>query len=195
MDGGGVEILMEQKDLRNQREGALENETLGSRFSALKGLDNLELKDDARDKMISGDDAAKLRGNEKMVARNSGKVNGQMAGQRWQSKRRNGGGLRWKLLDLEKHLMVVFKETSNLDKGEVPRVGGDDGVGKEVPTSKVRGSSDKGRTSRSGRKLNQTIQNCRGSFKLVGTVHVPLSDFISSLVELINTHLDMKNSK
>ncbi|KAK5845002.1 hypothetical protein PVK06_001153 [Gossypium arboreum] len=229
MDGGGAEILMEQKDLRNQREGALENETLGSRFSALKGLDNLELKDDARDKMISGDDAAKLRGNEKMVARNSGKetdsrldgllgkmnaimgqnrdgggpsfptngasLNGQMAGQRWQSKRRNGGGLRWKLLDLEKHLMVVFKETSNLDKGEVPRVGGDDGVRKEVPTSKVRGSSDKGGTSRSGRKLNQTIQNCRGSFKLVGTVHVPLSDFISSLVELINTHLDMKNSK
>ncbi|MBA0746541.1 hypothetical protein Gogos_009049 [Gossypium gossypioides] len=64
---------MGQRDLRNQREGASEMETLGSRFSALKGLDNLELKDDARDKMISGDAAAKLKGNEKMVARNSGK--------------------------------------------------------------------------------------------------------------------------
>lgn len=126
MDGGGAKILMGQRDLGNQREGASEMKTLGSRFSVLKGLDNLELKDDARDKMIFGDVVAKLKGNEKMV---------------------------------------------------------------------VRGSSDKGGTSRSGRKLNRTIRNCRDSFKLVGTVHVPLPDFISSLVELINTHLDIENSK
>ncbi|MBA0579041.1 hypothetical protein Gorai_021308 [Gossypium raimondii] len=32
------------KDLRNQREGDTENEFLGSRFAALKGLENLELR-------------------------------------------------------------------------------------------------------------------------------------------------------
>ncbi|MBA0864989.1 hypothetical protein Goshw_007915 [Gossypium schwendimanii] len=192
-------------------------------LEVLKGLDNLELKDDARDKMISGDAVANLKGNEKMVVQNFGKVKALTKGG---GPRDDATGLisaRLKLaknphensveinygpnsegmvvvldgyvLDLGKHSMVIFKETPNPNKGEVLKDRGDDEVGKEVPTPKVRGSSDKGGTSRSGRKLNQTIRNCRDSFKLAGTVHVPLSDFISSLVELINTHLDIENRK
>ncbi|MBA0704373.1 hypothetical protein Golax_016635, partial [Gossypium laxum] len=41
------------KDLRNQKEGDTENEFLGSRFAALKGLENLELRKDERDERIS----------------------------------------------------------------------------------------------------------------------------------------------
>ncbi|MBA0784689.1 hypothetical protein Gotri_028059 [Gossypium trilobum] len=55
------------------------------------------------------------------------------------------------VLDLGKHSMVIFKETPNPNKGEVLKDRGDDEVGKEVPTPKVRGSSDKGGTNRSGR--------------------------------------------
>ncbi|MFQ6626889.1 hypothetical protein Gotur_005332, partial [Gossypium turneri] len=167
----------------------------------LKGLDNLELKNDARDKMISEDAVAKLKGNEKMVVQNLGKVKALAVVV--QEMMRLGlfllEGMMMVLdgnvLDLVKHSMVIFKETPNPNKGEVLKDRGDDEVGKEVSTPKVRGSSDKGGISRSGRKLNRTIQNCRDSFKLVGTVHVPLSDFISSLVELINTHLDIESSK
>ncbi|MBA0821872.1 hypothetical protein Goarm_018706 [Gossypium armourianum] len=61
------------KDLRNQREGDTENEFLGSRFAALKGLENLELRKDERDERILVGVSEKLKDNGKIATRISGK--------------------------------------------------------------------------------------------------------------------------
>ncbi|MBA0611888.1 hypothetical protein Godav_012539 [Gossypium davidsonii] len=64
-----------QRDQRNQREGALEKTSLGSRFSTLNGLDNTEISAGDRDGMISNDSFAKLKGKENFDARIMGKGN------------------------------------------------------------------------------------------------------------------------
>ncbi|MBA0737475.1 hypothetical protein Gogos_010936 [Gossypium gossypioides] len=64
-----------QRDQRNQREGALEKTSLGSRFSTLNGLDNTKISAGDRDGMISDDSFAKLKGKENFDARIMGKGN------------------------------------------------------------------------------------------------------------------------
>ncbi|MBA0608961.1 hypothetical protein Godav_021106 [Gossypium davidsonii] len=58
-----------QRDKRNQREGDLEKARLGSRYSTLNGMDNMEKTISSRKVLVSVDSNAKLKGKEKIVAR------------------------------------------------------------------------------------------------------------------------------
>ncbi|MBA0796464.1 hypothetical protein Gohar_007232 [Gossypium harknessii] len=57
-----------QRDLRNRRERDTEKEILRSRFLALKGLENLEIRKDEMDYMILVGEGEKLKANGKMAA-------------------------------------------------------------------------------------------------------------------------------
>ncbi|MBA0582286.1 hypothetical protein Gorai_024437, partial [Gossypium raimondii] len=57
-----------QRDKQNQREWALEKARLGSRYSTLNGMDNMEKTISSKKVLISVDSTAKLKGKEKIVA-------------------------------------------------------------------------------------------------------------------------------
>ncbi|MBA0850918.1 hypothetical protein Goshw_009509 [Gossypium schwendimanii] len=83
------------------------------------------------------------------------------------------------VLDLEKHLVIVFKENSKPFKRKILGVNGDNGSRKEAYIPKVKGLIYKSDTSRSGRKLNRTIRNHGDNFKSVGTIHGKLKEVSS----------------
>ncbi|MBA0761516.1 hypothetical protein Gotri_024148 [Gossypium trilobum] len=62
-----------QRDKRNQREGALEKARLGSRYSTLNGMGNMEKTISSRKVLISVDSTTKLKGKEKIIVRIIGK--------------------------------------------------------------------------------------------------------------------------
>ncbi|MFQ6671407.1 hypothetical protein Gotur_035958 [Gossypium turneri] len=80
------------------------------------------------------------------------------------------------VLDLEKHLVIVFKENSKPCKRKILGVNGDNGSRKEAYIPKAKGLIYKGGTSRSSRKLNRTIRNHRDNFKSVGTTQGKLKE-------------------
>ncbi|PPS04758.1 hypothetical protein GOBAR_AA15911 [Gossypium barbadense] len=165
-----------QKKMRNQREGVSNKVSSGSRFLALNDLENLEKDNGAVNEAMSGKSGAKIRAK---------KWGGSEPVSKWT-----------KAWDLVLVGLVQLKKISGWvviisDPKERQNESGMD-----VANLDVNGQlGDKGGSSRNGKKLNQTIRNREDKFKLVAIARVPLTEFLNSMVELINAQLDMEMDK